>query len=87
VPKVKVCTCNLHKHMLLNNMPVQRLAKAVGVSGKMMRKFIKGESEPDIYTAQLIADVLMTDERSLWQVEIVEYVPEGLPFEEDPAIV
>lgn len=67
-----VCTSNLEKAMSIAHMPANTLARAIGVSNSMIRKYMKGESEPSIYRALLIANVLLCDVHKLWKAEVIE---------------
>lgn len=67
-----VCTSNLAKTMLRSHVPIKRLARSVGVTQDSIRKYMRGESDPNVYTALLIAEALLCDVSQLWSVEIIE---------------
>jgi transcriptional regulator with XRE-family HTH domain len=52
-------------------MPVLRLARMVGLSPQVIRRYMRGQSEPSVFVAMLIADALLCEVAQLWQVEVI----------------
>lgn len=70
--RVAVQESRLLEHMQRLGVSVRSLAQRVGIKQETLRRFIKGETSPNMYTGILIADALLVkDVRQIWSVQIV----------------
>lgn len=70
--KHMVCTSKLAEVMNRCGMPVLRLARMVGLSPSVIRRYMRGQSEPSVFVAMLLADALLCELHQLWQVEVID---------------
>lgn len=77
MPRFQVRETNLRKAVRMHGVSVQALSRALGVKDRTIQKFLRGEKDPDVFEAILLADILLVkDLRSLWNVTVLEGVEE-----------
>lgn len=67
-----VCSNNLGKVMARSHMTISRLARITGVKRETIRKYVRGDSDPNVYVALLISEALLCEVHHLWEAEVIE---------------
>ena len=85
---IKLVTSRLREYLDSRGVSSKYMVQTTGINPSRLKRYARGESEPTVSDAILIADALfITDLRRIWQVEIIpdeETDPHAVPVDGQP---